>query len=206
MITDSFSEGSRHLRLIFERYGLALTVASAVLQLHATPWLKEKWCLDDIHFVYGSGVSDLVKQTYVTQSFVSPKSMQQSTHSRSQADSLGHACIANEAIFALGVALIEISFGVPILSLKQSVDPDVPGLTRFCVALRLVHQDVIKGRDHDKYAEVVSRCVKGILGSSSTRTNLEETEAQQSFYEGIILPLRQLNDMLYDRTNDGTVN
>lgn len=37
-----------------EGYRLALRIASPALQLHTTPWLSERWGLNDFHLVGGS--------------------------------------------------------------------------------------------------------------------------------------------------------
>ncbi|KAI4159865.1 MAG: hypothetical protein LQ342_006193 [Letrouitia transgressa] len=167
-----------------EKYALALTVASAVLHLQATPWLKERWCLDDIHFIRGSKVPTLINRPYVTKTIFSPNGSQ------------GFIDIKDQP----RVALIEISFGVPILSLREKADPDFPGisgLTEFWIATRLVHHEVIKDREHDEYAEVVFRCMKGSLSTGASRLNLEDAKVQQSFYEDVVLPLQRLNQMLH---------
>ena len=195
MITMVIIETDSH------RYKLALTVASAVLQLHATPWLREKWGLNDIHFLCSSGKAQISSRTYVSKSFVSPAALQQTTDVQIPLTTQSGACVANEAIFALGVALIEISFGAPILSLKESGDPDLPGFTEFLIATRLVNQNAIKDNNNDKYAEVVLRCVRGTLSTLRTPLSLEDVKVQQCFYEDIILPLQQLNDILYDKDN-----
>lgn len=187
-------------KLTCRRYALALTVASAVLHLQATPWLKERWCLDDIHFIRGSKVPTLINRPYVTKTIFSPNGSQGFIDIKDQPSLQACPCIANDTIFALGVALIEISFGVPILSLREKADPDFPGisgLTEFWIATRLVHHEVIKDREHDEYAEVVFRCMKGSLSTGASRLNLEDAKVQQSFYEDVVLPLQRLNQMLH---------
>ena len=147
----------------------------------------------------GSRDLPLVGRTYVSRNFVSPNHTHRSPGLQQPTESLGRACVTNEAIFALGVALIEISFGVPILSLKEeNCDPDLPGLTEFFIASRLVTENVIKGRDHDKYAEVVLRCVKGQLSNVTSPLSLDDVKVQHSFYEDVIMPLDKINKMLYD--------
>lgn len=133
-------------------------------------------------------------KTYVSRSFASPGA---SPRPEIISETEARACVPNEAIFALGVALIEISFGVPILELKNTTDPDLPGYTEFMIATRLVNQNVVKDRDHDKYADVVLRCVKCQLSTLRTPLSLEEASVQQCFYEDIILPLQELNDTLH---------
>ncbi|KAL9046253.1 MAG: hypothetical protein Q9214_000864 [Letrouitia sp. 1 TL-2023] len=216
MDTDEFQEIISFydiLRLKFahglgvkEKYALAHTVASAVLHLQATPWLKERWCLDDIHFIRGNKVSTLINRAYVTKNIFSPSGSQGFIDINNHPSLQACACIANETIFALGVALIEISFGVPILSLREKSDPDVPeipGLTEFCIATRLVNHEAIKEREHDEYAEVVFRCVKGSLSTGASRLNLEDAKVQQSFYEDVVLPLQRLNQMLHNEDDVG---
>lgn len=172
-----------------------------MLHLQATPWLRKNWCLDDIHFIRGNKASTPIKQAYVTKRLFSANdSGQESTDAKDQPRLQACACIADETIFALGVALIEISFGVPILSLRDKGDPEVAGisgLTEFCIATRLVNQEVIKEREHDEYAEVVWRCVTGSLSTSgASRLSLEDARVQQSFHDNVVLPLQRLNQML----------
>ncbi|MCJ1369244.1 hypothetical protein MMC20_000454 [Loxospora ochrophaea] len=197
--SDILGHKGAHCLGVKDKYKLALTVASAVLQLHATPWLEKNWRLDDIDFVCCQGVSPSVAQAYVTKSFfVSPKWTAEFTGLNKQRGLQACAWVANEEIFALGVALIEISFGVPILSLKESIDPDIPGFTEFCIASRLVNQNAIRDRDHDKYAEVVLRCAKGQLSTLANPLSLEDARVQQSLYEDVVLPLQELNGALHN--------
>lgn len=179
------------------RYKLALNVASAVLQLHATPWLRERWCLDDIHFLSNKDNLLSITTPYVSKTVALSEDASQNQDPADQPETQAFNCIANEMTFALGVALIEISYGVPIIQLKKPGDLEIEGLTRFVIAARLVNQNEIKNRDHDKYAEVVLRCVKGQLSTLHTLPlSLEETKVQQSFYDEVILPLQEVNDSL----------
>ena len=178
------------------RYKLALIVASAVLQLHATPWLRERWCLDDIHFLSNRDNSSFITTPYVSKTVALPEDSRQNQNVTDEPETQAFNCIANEMMFALGVALIEISYGVPIIQLKKPGDIEIEGLTNFFIATRIVNQNEIKSRDHDKYAEVVLRCVKGQLSTLHTPLSLEETKVQQSFYDDVILPLQEINDSL----------
>ena len=70
---------------------------------------------------------------------------------------------------------------------------------------RLVNQKVIKDCNHDKYAEVVLRCVKGQLSTLITLLNIEDVKVQQRFYKDAVPPLQQLNDTLYDSNTVSTI-
>ena len=132
----------------------------------------------------------------MTKRFFSPLENKESSGSENQARVEVCEFIANKTIFALGVALIEISFGTPILSLKDKADPECPGFpgsTEYFIAMRLVNQDVIRKRDGDMYAEVVLRCVKGLLNTGTSRLDFDN---MKSFYEDVVLPLQRVNQVL----------
>ena len=105
--------------------------------------------------------------------------------------------VDNQVIFALGLALIEISFGVPILKLKESRDQAIEGLTEFMIASRLLQQGIIRNRESDIYADVVLRCIKCQLSILRSPLNLEEVKVQQCFYGEIVLPLQNLHNELH---------
>lgn len=101
----------------FCRCSLALTLAFAVLQLHDTPWLSENWKMEDILFINNNKiVTSSLGQPYVSKLFVPTTSSHDSTISRIS------YCRKNEIVFALGIALLELSYGRPILSHKSDED------------------------------------------------------------------------------------
>jgi hypothetical protein len=63
--------------------------------------------------------------------------------------------VANEAVFALGVILLELSFGQPLLSFKTAADLDAQGndtpYTEHMIAARLL--DTLILLEGEKYAD-----------------------------------------------------
>ncbi|KAF8531431.1 hypothetical protein BDD12DRAFT_800092 [Trichophaea hybrida] len=155
---------------------LALTLASAVLQLHNTPWMNESWDLKDIYST-------------------------QSTHSSTMVDVT--CLLKNKMVFALGVALLEMSYGKHILSLKTAEDPEPQGydslLTKIYIANRLVGE--IGARESKNYADAARRCIHCCFDTS--HFDLDSKEFRDLFYQGVVLPLQRDYDFIHGINHDG---
>lgn len=162
-----------------------MTLASSVLQLHATPWLSQSWDLNDIRLISNSTGPGTIGAAYISRSFGSAGAVQASPKPRS--------FVKNEPIFALGVALLELSYGQPLLSLKTDADPKPSGgmalYTEYSIACRLVEE--VGFREGVNYAAAAKRCI--LLRFETTgSTSLEDAPFQQLFWQGVVEPLRQL--------------
>jgi hypothetical protein len=82
-----------------ERYFIALTLASSLLQLHATPWLATRWSKKDILFLRNGPDSIIVDQPYISPQ---PFSQSPTYHDTSK------------SISALGIMLLELCFGIAL--------------------------------------------------------------------------------------------
>lgn len=169
----------------FFRCALALTLASAVLQLHDTPWLSKSWNMKDILLIdHNTKATSPLGQPYVSKVFTPIRSSQDSTISRS-------SCFTkNEIVFALGIALLELSHGKPISSFRTADDLDQGNETihtEYLIANRLT--ETIYERESKNYAQATLRCV---TCSFDTFTNdLNNDDFRERFYQGVILPLQQ---------------
>ncbi|KAH0543123.1 hypothetical protein FGG08_002549 [Glutinoglossum americanum] len=163
---------------------LALTLAFAVLQLHDTPWLSRSWGMKDIYFIKSKEIS-LVSQPYVSKSFAPTPCPKQSTQLKSR------SFIKNEMVFALGIALLELSYGKPILSFKTAEDLDSQGnetnFTEFSIANRLI--ETIETRELTNYARAVIRCIR--CNFETFTYSLDDDDFRERFYQSVILPLQQ---------------
>lgn len=166
------------------RCTLALTLASAVLQLHDTPWLSNSWNMKDILFIEKNTKATSPRgQPYVSKIFTP-------TSSEDSAISSPVCFIKNDMVFALGIALLELSWGKPISSFKTARDLDHQGneviYTEYSVASRLAQE--IDQRELQNYADAARRCVNC---SFDTRTyDLNDDRFRESFYQGVIVPLQ----------------
>ena len=107
---------------------------------------------------------------------------------------LSRSFVQNEMIFALGVALLELSYGQPITSFKTAEDLDHQGnetiFTEYSIANRLSKE--IDGPELPLYVDAVTRCIRCNFDTNST--SLEDTAFLQHFYQGVVIPLQKLHD------------
>lgn len=94
-------------------------------------------------------------------------------------------------VFALGVALLELSFSQPLSDLVTSSDLDQDGkydlTTEYSIATRLASD--IHLRELPNYAKVVSRCVH--FNFETNVYDLTEEDFKERFYEGVVVPLKE---------------
>jgi hypothetical protein len=97
--------------------------------------------------------------------------------------------IKNAYIFALGVALLEISHGRRLCTFETLQDLDDSGnrtvWTDYLIADRLV--ETIYARELPNFADAVRRCVHCTFESSVY--SLHDEKFRERFYQGVILPL-----------------
>jgi hypothetical protein len=165
-----------------DKYALASTLASAVLQLYNTPWLPTAWSSGDIFMLKTTTGSTLPSQFYVSQTFDSARTKSTITKRR--------RFVKNEMVFALGVALLELSYGQPLLSLKTPDDLNDEGMedsiTEFSIAKRLAYR--INEREMENYAKSVLRCVTCNFDTFSC--DFENRVFREKFLNGVVAPLR----------------
>ena len=181
----SFSRG--------DRLGLALTVASSVLQLHKTPWLREDWDTNDIMISDGC-TSNIRQQAYVSRSFPAMK-LEDSNAAQKSALPL-----RNVTLFALGKVLIELCLGQPLETLRGPEDPvDASGkanlLTDWSTANRLT--EAVYSEAGTRYGDAVRRCLH--CEFDQRYTNLEDDAFRQAVYDGVVAPLEDDVKAFYDR-------
>ncbi len=172
------------------RYRLSLVLASTILQLFKTPWLSERWRLDDIHLVAQTDHPFTASDLYVTKCFP-PRTLPSSVPQPQS-----RSWVQNELVFALGVALIELSFGQPLHACKTKEDVDDYGkdtiFTEFSIATRLVQE--VGNREALKYTDAARRCIFFKFDASSN--DLDDPTLQEQFYKSVVVPLQELCDML----------
>ena len=179
-----------------DRYGLALTIASSILQLSSTPWLPEAWDKPDIQVLLEQQngkagdeklPSDYSKRLYVEKSFPVCYDNQASPAANV------FPGLRNQALFRLGIVLIELCLGDTLESLRTSEDPlDRDGksniLTEWATATRLIHD--VSREAGNRYGDAVRRCIYCDFDQRST--SLENSAFRQAVYDGIIVPLEDI--------------
>lgn len=175
--------GSGNILRRGDRLRMALTIASSVLQLYQTPWLRENWNRNDIK-IGGSAKDAFYEEAYISKSF-SETTCQTST----QQNPLAHL-VRNETLFALGILLIELCFGRPFETMRSSKDPlgvnSAPDImTDWSAATRLMSS--VNNEAGRRYGDVVRRCI--YCEFDKLNTTLENDEFRQAVYDGVVAPL-----------------
>ncbi|ORY02186.1 hypothetical protein BCR34DRAFT_605666 [Clohesyomyces aquaticus] len=178
-----------------ERLRLAVTLASAVLQLHETPWLEENWGNDKILFKSHCGET-VYDHPFVSQRFSHAIQLPQSP----QSPNLMSRIIRNRTLYALGVSLIELWYSKPIRELycpddgsPYSGNASVDLLTEWNTANRMV--DDLYSDAGAKYGDAVRRCIRCEF---DRRTNsLDDVAFQQAVYQGVVAELKENFEFLF---------
>jgi hypothetical protein len=172
--------------LTCSRCSLALTLANAVLQLHDTPWLSEVWNTSDISILNNGWNPSLGEQPYVSTKFSSANGSIAAPLRRKKL-----RMIKNATIFALGVALLEISHGRRLSAFETPDDLDDQGKrtlwTDYLIADRLVED--IHRRELPNFANAAHRCVH--CNFEGTVYSLNNDDFRERFHQGVILPLQR---------------
>jgi hypothetical protein len=173
-----------------DRLILGVKLASSVLQLYKTPWLRDIWGKSDIFFVKyedpESGI--LISKPFLSKAFQSPVC---SITPRVLTEPYAHPSpdVRNQTIFALGVVLIELWFGRPLETLRLPSDlgdhNEANQITDFATARRLSEE--IYSEAGDWYGDAVRRCI--YCEFDQRNTSLDAEALKEAVYRGVVSPL-----------------
>ncbi|PGH00345.1 hypothetical protein GX51_05843 [Blastomyces parvus] len=168
-----------------ERFKLAVTVSTSVLQFDDTPWLKQAWGTNDIHFLV-KPCSSMPEQAYLSTVFSQTNQMPTNQQDRTRYPPL----IRNKALFTLGIVLIELAFGKPLKDLRTDKDVEeslgMPDLVDMFTIKRLL-EGVEDEAGYD-YSEAVRRCIECPFDGKDARFTNESF--QEAVHDWIIEPLK----------------
>lgn len=180
----------------YERLRLAKSLATAVLQYHATPWLKTSWRSDDIFF-FGIGDDVALEPTSILSRphlnvRVKGPNGQLSRSSTFPQPSI----ISNPILFGLGIVLLEIAYSSTLRSLQRPVDLECgqeTKYTEFFTAKRLVSSI---GREMgSSYGTIVKKCLQCDFGCGD---DLNDPRLQAGFYRDVVCELDALEKKFRD--------
>jgi hypothetical protein len=168
-----------------DTYKIALDLASSVLQLYQTPWLSNDWSDADVYFVHrpGTSLATAYQHPFIYRDLSTTTS--QGSVTQLPVDSL----IRNQVLFALGVVLIELLYGMPIEELQTPQDASSNSGIAWRVAERLIREQQIELRSGIHYANAVRKCIRCDFDMAQWR--LEDHDFQQAVYSGVVVPLER---------------
>lgn len=176
-----------------------VTLAYSVLQFYSTPWISSALEKDNIFFLERSETSTF------TDIFLSRTLRRPDERDSESTPDLLRRTIRNQALYSLGILLIEIWYGETLQGLHRpedgaldTGDPIKEFLAMSNTADRLL-QDL-----HDqagaKYTEAVRRCLRCEFGNLDC--NLDNFQFQRAVYNGVVSRLQENLEFLYLDTSD----
>ena len=192
------------------KYRVAIILAVTLLQLHATPWLCRHISKRTVFFVCINGVID-VSRLYIapdhfgednskkeptrplTASCTSPSSSSSAAAAppfSSSSTVMANVTTCQAALLALGVLLLELSFGYAIEDHTKRtayLGPDGKPNTFTDMATARDWQKDAMPQSGLKYAEAVRKCI--LCAFSQPKADLSDLEFQNAVYSEVIEPL-----------------
>ncbi|EKG16004.1 hypothetical protein MPH_06826 [Macrophomina phaseolina MS6] len=178
-LEDLLQSGDRIRLSKRERYTLAVTIASSILHLHASPWISDQWNKRDIMFyqTQSSQCSVDLEHPLVTQKFAYeiPTAKSQGFNSK------------NVTLLSLGVILLELYFGKPCeLQLPASSHT---GYDKSFAMLSFAYgwYDAEQEELSAAFQSAILHCLRCFPDPSGT---LQDSNFLQAAIEQILLPLQ----------------
>ncbi|KAM0801424.1 hypothetical protein BDR22DRAFT_847382 [Usnea florida] len=170
------------------RFEMAVNIASALLQIHRSPWLSGRW--SKRHFLFlADGEKVYSDYPYLSQMFMlNGKDPLTKDYSLEPSPSVLEED-ARDSLFAVGVIILELIFGHNIedCSFRHSYygSDNLPNDQTDISTARKWSQKVL-GECGVEIADVVRRCLDCSFGP---RPNLRNKRFKEAVYEGVIRPL-----------------
>lgn len=172
-----------------DRLQIAITLASSVLQLDGTLWLKSQWSCDDIFFHYKNGQPGQEEYTrpYLCWQRCCATKMPSLEELR-----LSNRIIRSDVLLALGLALVELCFDRTLIDMWKRGDGDINDTaTRVNTGIRL-HSSIYREMGV-LYDDVVRRCLFQPFDVRELSLDIEEVQ-QRVLNDIIHPPVMALND------------
>lgn len=190
-LLSSVSNKELGLRILqFEKLRLAKSLATAVLQYHATPWLKMPWRSEDIFFFDHDGQSLPKTKLSLTAPHVNVKVRGTDGQFSQTSTVAAQNLVRNPLLFGLGIMLIEIANSSILQGLQQPSDLEGGQdnqYTEYHVAKRLAHS---LGREMGaSYGKIVQKLLYCDFGCGD---DLNDPELQARIHKDVVCELDEL--------------
>lgn len=161
------------------------------MQLYETPWLKNNWNLHDLYFEQNGKDNEI----YVTETFDSKGSPEQNENP----GRWNWLLVKNDTLFALGVALLELSNGQVLSDCQIKEDLNEKGeedkMTRFNTVNRLL-RDLNDGEPSSRFTSAVNWCFFPLLGVDGPKASEDDYDFSNNrfrkyFWQYVMIPLQE---------------
>ena len=165
-----------------DRLQIAVILASSVLQLDGTSWLKRGWSSVDIFFHYKNGQIAEHSYPYLAWQRCCNTDIGCSFESLCRSDPM----IRSDVLVALGLTLVELCFGRTLAHMRKPEDVDATKTaTRLRTATRLLPR--VDNEMGMSYGNVVRKCLYQVFEGRDLSLDIEEV--QQQVLDDVIAPL-----------------
>ncbi|KAL8944441.1 MAG: hypothetical protein Q9211_000583 [Gyalolechia sp. 1 TL-2023] len=168
-----------------ERLQIAVVLASSVLQLDGTSWLKAGWSSGDIYFHHGNsqplGAAEVDRLPYLSWQPCCDNTMPVLGRLH-----LKNHMIRNDTLLALGLVLVELCFGRTLTEMRKPEDLDSEGTTAKLSTATRLHSRVYTEMG-PLYGDVVRRCLFQTFDVRELSLDIEEV--QQKVLDDVVAPL-----------------
>ena len=169
-----------------ERCNYSIQLASAVMQLFDTSWLKPSWTLDDVYV----SRKDNNGQIYIPTRF-------DGRIPTSCTSAATPVFVKNQMVFSLGVALLELAYGKEMEHLAEAEDLNANSqpyaLTQYIIADRLTRE--VQEKETPRFARAIAKCI--CPASDTYHFDLSNEGYRNRFYVDVLQPLEQDYNMLF---------
>ncbi|CZT19225.1 uncharacterized protein RCC_05071 [Ramularia collo-cygni] len=167
---------------------LAVPLATGMLSLRDTPWLQNMWSRKDITLISKDGKL-LSQHPFISQDV----KLQAQTTAACLPRGVAAMLIKNQALFSLGIVLIELCMGKSIDDLHEQDELNADGskgeLSDFQTADRLLRMEIISDKFGKRWSDVVRRCIHCELDEA--KKSLEDLGFRKAVYNKVLLELEE---------------
>lgn len=169
-----------------ERLEIAVVLASSILQLGGTSWLRSDWSSGDIFFHHEAsqafGAAESTRFPYLSWQACCSASLPPVGRLH-----VNNHRIRNHTLLALGLVLVELCFGRTLTGIYKREDfASEATVTKLNTATRLL--DLVYTEMGLNYGDAVRRCL--FSESFDVRElSLDIEEVQQKMLDGVVVPL-----------------
>lgn len=171
-----------------DRLEIAVRLASSVLQLHRTSWLRDCWSSGDVFFHHEeeNGLNTPGPRYRGPYLYWKMSSVDATSGDSASNILLRKHLVHNEALFALGSTLVELSFGKTLSELQSPEDIDNSiDITRLNTARRLLNS--VYDESGGNYGDAVRRCLDCPFDLRDK--SFDNDDFQAAVFETIVTPL-----------------
>ena len=167
-----------------QKYLIARSVASAYLQLHASPWIGSDWRRQEIYFWYDATNGKLYEQPQIS--------------SRRLKDNTSIPLRHDESIWTLGIALLEICSGVALEDEPQcqeylTVNGQPNSIFHCAAAMQWCRS--VEGQIGTPFADAIYWCLRH--PASKRHMELNDQEWREGLFVNVVEPIAKCYDDLF---------